>query len=289
MTRVLLIGAHGMLGGMISRVPRSQDAFEVVESTRSGSHGTLAFDADRDSIDDLVKTARCRWIVNAIGILDGGIDENDPESVARAVSVNAAFPNRLVAAAGPERRVLLVATDGVFSGQRAPFDERSPHDADGVYARSKSLGEVHSANVISMRCSIVGPEPPPARSLLGWALSQPPGASISGYTNHRWNGITTLHFAKLCAAVILTDDLTLPSLLHVVPGDSVSKAELLQLGLATYGRKDVTVVPEPAAVAIDRTLRTVYQDFGRRLWAEAGYPSPPTIAQMLQELASFDQ
>jgi len=283
------MGANGMLGRMVSRVLSSNENLEVVPTTRRGGHGTLAFDADRDSIAELLESTRCTWIVNAIGFLDRSIDEDGPDSVATAISVNATFPNRLAAAAGPGKHVILVATDGVFSGQRAPYDERSPRDADGIYARTKSLGEARSSNVLALRCSIIGTNKPPSKSLLDWALSQPPGATVAGYDNHRWNGITTLQFARLCSAVILANEPYLPGLLHVVPGDSVSKAELLQLGLAAFGRTDVTVVAEAAPVAMDRRLGTVFPEIGSRLWADAGYPVAPSIAQMVSELASLDQ
>jgi dTDP-4-dehydrorhamnose reductase len=118
-------------------------------------------------------------------------------------------------------------------------------------------------------------------------LSRPPGATISGYTNHRWNGITTLHLAKLCAGIIQSDHHQLRSLWHIVPGDSVSKAELIQKILAAFDRGDVTVKPEPAAVAVDRTLRTIHPEVNRQLWAAAGYPVPPTVAEMVEELAQF--
>ena len=229
---------------------------------------------------------RTDWIVNAIGLLDRHIDESDPDSVAAAIHVNATFPNRLAAAAGPERRVLHFATDGVFSGSNAPYDEKAPHDAVGVYARSKSLGEPRSPNCISLRCSIIGPENPPASSLLGRILSEPPGAIVAGYTNHRWNGVTTLHLARLCAAMIEGYDDPLPSVLHVVPGDAVSKAELIALCLLAFGRNDVTLEAEPSPASVDRTLRTLHPTINRQLWAAAGYAQPPTIGEMVRELAS---
>jgi len=275
-----------MLGATVSRVLASDRRFEVVAATRNGGNGALAFDAGSDSIADLLDVAGCSWIVNAIGILERHIDESDPSSVALANDINGSFPTRLATAAGDGRRVLHISSDGIFSGNRPPYDEWAPADADGVYAKSKALGEVRSANVLTLRCSIVGVEVASANSLLGWALSQPPGAHISGYTNHCWNGITTLHFAKLCAAAILAED-DLPSVLHPIPADSVSKARLLQLGLEAFGRQDVTVVEEPSPVAVDRTLCTVHPEVNRRLWAAAGYPHSPTIARMVRELASF--
>ncbi len=286
MTRVLVLGSNGMLGSMVARVLASCPALEVVLSTRRGSDGAMEFDASRDSVAELLDSAGCDWIINAIGVLDSGIDEGDPDSVARAIDTNATFPNRLAAAAGG-RRVIQISTDGVFSGRNAPYDERAPHDAASVYARSKSMGEVSSPTFLNLRCSIIGPEESPVRSLLGWALSQPPDATITGYTNQQWNGITTYHFSKLCTAVILGDQLDLPNILHVVPNDAVDKAVLLRLLLTAFGRSDVTVVAEPAAAPADRTLCTVYPEVNESLWAAAGYRRPPTIEAMVRELSAL--
>ena len=284
---MLVLGANGMLGSMIARVLAANRSLEVVVSTRRGGGDAQAFDAGRDSVAELLDSTRCHWIVNAIGILDNRIDEDDPDSTAAAVDVNAGFPHRLASAADPGQCIVNIATDGVFSGRSAPYDERAAHDASGVYARSKSLGEVRSPNTVNLRCSIIGPEEAPATSLLGWATSQPVGATITGYTNHQWNGVTTLHFAKLCEALVLGDQRGLPSTLHVVPGDSVSKAELLRLVLAAFGRGDVSVGDGRAPDPVDRTLCTIHPEINRRLWAAAGYSRPPSVSDMVNELAAF--
>lgn len=278
-----------MLGSMVDRVLSEEESLQVVRSTRSGEHDALAFDAGRDSIEELLDAVRCDWIVNAIGVLAGDIDEEDARSVATAIDVNAAFPHRLAWAAGRERRMIHVSTDGVFSGRNAPCDEGSRHDACGVYGRSKSLGEPKGPNVITLRCSIVGPEEGRPRSLLGWALSQPEGARITGYANHRWNGLTTYHLARMCQAVITADGRGLPSPLHLVPADSVSKAELLEISLSAFGRGDVTVSAAPARVPSERTLATIHPDTNRLLWEAAGYEGAPSIAQMVGELACLEE
>jgi dTDP-4-dehydrorhamnose reductase len=278
-----------MLGRMVADVLGQNPELNVTSAARRPSGGNvISFDAEHDSVEPLIVDGRHEWIINAVGVIEPRIDESDPASVARAIAVNAAFPHRLAAAARQQRaRVIQIATDGVFSGSSAPYDEAARHDADGVYARSKSLGEVRASNVVELRCSVIGPEDPPARSLLGWALSQPPGGRIPGYTNHRWNGLTTLSFAKLCEGVILERGLNLPSPLHVVPGDAVTKAELLRLAVSAFGRDDVTVGDEPAPVAVDRTLATRHPEANRRLWSAAGYSEAPRIAAMVAELASL--
>jgi dTDP-4-dehydrorhamnose reductase len=276
-----------MLGRTVSGLLGDHPRLQVTRTTR-GSPGRdeLRFDAETDSPRRLLAEAHSDWVVNAIGVIKPLIEEGDPASVAKAMAVNATFPHRLAAAAVAHgARVIQIATDGVFRGADPPYDEDAPHDSVGVYEQSKSRGEVRCRDVLQVRCSIIGPEDPPVRSLLGWVLSQPEGTQITGYADHRWNGVTTLHFAKVCAGVIL-EDLDLPSPLHLVPADVVSKAELLELALHAYGREDVTVLVERAGTAVDRTLTTRYPDANRRLWRAAGYSAPPTIARMLTELAS---
>jgi dTDP-4-dehydrorhamnose reductase len=288
MTRILVLGANGMLGSMLVRVLAGSPEFDVVGSVRSGPGRYRAFEVGRDSLDELLTSVRCDWVLNAIGVLDRHINGSDPASVASAITVNAEFPNRLAAATSGEQRVINFATDGVFSGRCGPYDERAEHDAPGVYARSKDLGEVQAAHVVNLRCSIIGPEEPPVVSLLGWALSQPPGATITGFTNHQWNGLTTFHLAKICAAVVRGEVSGLPSTLHVVPYDTVSKAELLAHSVESFGRSDVTVSAEPAAIAVDRRLGTAYPEINDRLWTAAGYARPLTIFEMVSELATLN-
>jgi dTDP-4-dehydrorhamnose reductase len=285
MTRILVLGANGMLGSMLVRVLAGHPELDIIGSTRSGQSGGCAFEVGRDSLEALLASIRCDWVLNAIGVLDRHINASDPASVASAIAVNAEFPNRLAEATREAQQVIGFATDGVFSGRRGPYDERSVQDAIGVYARSKGLGEVKAANVVNLRCSIIGPENPPAVSLLGWALSQPHGATINGFINQRWNGLTTFHLAKICAGVVLRRVTGLPATLHVVPSDAVSKAELLKHSVESFGRSDLTVIPRPSAEAVDRRLDTVYPEISAELWRAAGYERPPTVFQMVSELA----
>jgi dTDP-4-dehydrorhamnose reductase len=271
MPSVLVLGAHGMLGRAVAAELRAA-GLEVLAPARS------EFDARRD---DPAALPRADWVVNAIGLLRSRIDEADPASVRAAFEVNAEFPRRL---AETGARVVHITSDAVFSGAGgAPYDERAPHDAVDAYARSKSEGEVDAPHVVNLRCSIVGPEPPPGRSLLAWLLGQPRGARVDGYANHRWNGLTTLHLARLIRAAI--HGAPLPGVLHVVPADEVTKAELLSLLAQAFGREDLDVVPVDAPEAVDLRLTTIHPDANAALWRSAGYPEPPAIAAMVRELA----
>jgi dTDP-4-dehydrorhamnose reductase len=138
-----------------------------------------------------------------------------------------------------------------------------------------------------LRCSIIGPEPKSHVSLLDWFRRQPRDGRVNGYSNHTWNGVTTLHFARLCHAIV-THWMTPPRMQHVVPSGALSKAQLLSCFAAQYRREDLTITPTEAASVIDRTLGTVNETMNRELWQAAGYPEPPSVPQMVAELAAFD-
>jgi dTDP-4-dehydrorhamnose reductase len=164
--------------------------------------------------------------------------------------------------------------------------EDDPHDPLDVYGKTKSLGEVRAPGMHHLRCSIIGPELTSHRSLLDWFLGQPPGAKVSGFVNHGWNGVTTLHFARLSAA-IAARDLPLPPLQHLLPAAPLAKADLLEAIRSAYGRSDLAIERVSAPTAVDRTLATRSPRLSAELWQAAGYPEPPTVPEMVRELASI--
>jgi dTDP-4-dehydrorhamnose reductase len=273
-TRVLLLGVTGMLGAAVARVLADEPSLELVATDRS------RFDARAGDPRVLLQEIEPDWVVNAIGVTKPHIDPASAGSVAAALDVNARFPFALAEAARLHgARVIQIATDGVFSGESGGYREDAPHDALDVYGKSKSLGEVPAPNVINLRCSIIG-----AGSLVGWLLEQPSGARVPGYADHVWNGVTTWHFGRLCAGIV-SEQPDLPSPLHVVPADTVTKAELLELIARAFGRDDLTIEPQASPLAVDRSLATLHPDATAALWRAAGYDVPPTVAAMVDELS----
>jgi dTDP-4-dehydrorhamnose reductase len=273
-SRVLLLGVTGMLGEMVGRVLGAQASLELVATDRA------RFDARGDDPRALLEEVEPDWVVNAIGVTKPHIDPASADSVAAALDVNARFPFALAEAARLQgARVIQISTDGVFSGESGGYPEDAPHDALDVYGKSKSLGEVPAANVVNLRCSIIG-----AGSLVGWLLEQPPGARVPGYADQIWNGVTTWHFGRLCAGIV-SERPELPSPLHVVPADTVTKAELLELIARAFGRDDLAIEPQASPAAVDRSLATLHPEANAALWRAAGYDAPPTVAAMVDELS----
>lgn len=227
-----------------------------------------------------------QWVVNAIGITKPLIHDDDAAEVERALLVNSLFPHRLArAAARVSARVLQIATDCVYSGAHGNYAEDVAHDALDVYGKTKSVGEVYAAGAHHLRCSIIGPEPKERKFLLEWFRGQPRDAEVQGFLNHRWNGVTTLHFAKLCEGIIRHGP-PLPHLHHVVPADAETKADLLAALAEAYGRHDVRIRRVEASSHVDRTLRTADPGRNHELWRLAGYAEPPTIRTMLAEMSA---
>lgn len=298
--RVAVLGTSGMLGSMMLDYLCRNSSLKLIATVRSRDMLKKLparfpeadwrwLDAEQCSINDIVNVlSDAKWVVNAIGVIKPYINDDNAAQVERAVTVNALFPHRLARAAEQTGcRVLQIATDCVFSGSKGKYTEKDSHDPLDVYGKTKSLGEAYSANMYHLRCSIIGPEPKGHVSLLDWFLGQPSNAGVGGYINHQWNGVTTLHFAKLCHGVI-EHGLDLPHVQHVVSQGAVSKAELLQCFRREYRRQDITITPTEAQTVIDRTLATLNDTLNRRLWAVAGYEEPPSVPQMVAELAQFN-
>ena len=75
----------------------------------------------------------------------------------------------------------------------------------------------------------------------------------------------------------------------MLPADDVSKHELLEIFARAYGREDTTIIPTEAAQVVDRTLDTEHEAANQSLWAAAGYENPPTVEQMVEEMAGYQR
>ena len=265
---------------------------ELIATTRSGTSLVedsnvkfLKFDAATDDLDSTFSMP-IDFVVNCIGIIKPYINDSDSKQTETAFDINGAFPNRLQSWASKRgAKVIQIATDCVFSGTRGNYLEGSEHDASDVYGKSKSLGEAKGASMMHLRVSIIGPEVNRNSSLMEWVRNQPTNAEISGYSDHFWNGITSMHFAKIARGII-ENALFEPGVFHVLPQDSVTKCELVGLIAKYLGRSDIKISPTLTGANINRTLDTIYPAKNRAFWLSAGYSSPPSIEQMVSEVIS---
>lgn len=260
--KVLILGSTGMLGSMVLKYLSKKD-LEIAAPSRKEINKIHPKNYD--------------YIINCIGIIKQKLD--NPKE---AIEINSIFPYTISEKA-PNAKIIQIATDCVFSGESGFYLEDNEHDASDIYGKTKSLGEVQAKNFYNIRTSIIGPIKRKRKvSLLEWFLSQKKNATIKGYTNHFWNGITTLHFAKLCYAII-EKKRQIPNLLHFIPSGAVNKYELLQIFAKKFNRMDIKIRPTKADYC-NRILKTDNILIVNNLWRDMGYKKPPTIKEMIDEL-----
>lgn len=281
MTRVLVLGSSGMLGSMVHGYLRRNSALHVTGTTRE------VFDAEAFAAGAPQKQQLdADYVMNCIGVIKPFCKDDDAVGVRRAIAVNAVFPHKLAAAAAARgSRVIQIATDCVYSGAKGQYLETDPHDALDVYGKTKSLGEVFDKTLLNIRCSIIGPELKNRVSLLEWFLGNKAGAELKGFTHHRWNGVSTLQFAKLCERIVETPGLyerllRMSHVHHFLPNSTVDKYQLLCLMNEAFGRKMKIQPVGDVGPPIDRTLAS------RHNLLHELYPAG-TMSDALRELVAY--
>jgi dTDP-4-dehydrorhamnose reductase len=298
-TKIIILGASGMLGSMVLDVFSREKDFAVSVTFRNLKEGKeiqkkypkikiKLLDVEVASEKDIQKILGGNsWAINCIGLIKPYIHDDNARECERAIRINALYPQLLASAAQKTNtRVLQIETDCVYSGKKGNYLETDEHDALDVYGKTKSLGEVNSPNVFHLRDSIIGPEQKAHLSLMDWFLMQPKNAKVNGFSNHKWNGVTTYHFAKICIGII-KKNLKLVGMQHVTAADKPSKAEMLKLFAKYFSRNDISITPVKAPKVINRTLETNNKAQNQKIWASAGYPKPLKVSEMIKELAQY--
>lgn len=272
-SRVLVLGASGMLGNAVLRFFAGGGAHEVWGSARSSALRQLLPAAlrervvcgvDIDSNDALMRLfaqVQPNCVINCIGLVKQLAEADDPLS---AIPVNSLLPHRLARLcqiAGA--RFVHISTDCVFAGTKGMYRESDSADAQDLYGRSKYLGEVDYPNAVTLRTSIIGHELASAHGLIGWFLAQ--SGSVRGFTRAIFSGLPTVELARVIRDYVLPRP-ELRGLYHVSAAP-ISKYELLRLVAQTYGR--TTAITSDDKLLIDRSLDSAL--FRER----TGYCPPP--------------
>ena len=292
--RILILGANGMLGKMVSLYFGSLKNYSLVFSSRSDStflnenfHDSIElYDVLNDNFYDFASKVKPDVVINCIGRIKPTIDESDPISVSETININSFLPLEIQKYASDNNsRYFQIGTDCVFSGKDGNYNEKDYLDAEDLYGKSKIVGEILGVNKYVIRSSIIGPEEGSGRSLLNWFLNNE-SSEVSGFKNHLWNGVTTLNFAKVLNGLIQTNNYSF-DLQHLIPSDMVDKAQLLNL-FKTYFDKKIDINEVDATDIVNRTLNTNNNDLNKKLWLDGGYTQIPSVEDNILELANSD-
>lgn len=261
---VLVIGADGMVGGMVFNYLR--DHSNVLGTCRSASSPHYKYVANRDikSVELLLsKLSSGALVINCVAILDlGEQDDVGKTSLLESIEVNSIFPHFLAkACAAMGMRLIHISTDAVFGSNPGYFSEDEDLCPNTTYGLTKALGEVSGENVITIRCSLVGPSYSVKKGgLWNWILHAEENATIPGYTNNTWTGVTTLQFARICHKLLsqkcFFNILSVSgSLHHLCVNDQITKYDLISK-IAKRIRPDLKVKKEKSALPLNRLLNT---------------------------------
>jgi dTDP-4-dehydrorhamnose reductase len=259
MERVLILGENGMLGDAVRRYFRELPAYELVSVSERWPG---------QSFKDAVMAADADVIINCIG----KIPQRHP-SEDEYLETNVDLPAFLETL---DIRVIHPSTDCEFSGNLpvgSLYTKSSPRDAEDAYGRSKAIIseriETTFKNTKTIRTSIIGHERSSNVSLLDWFLSSE--GTVKGYTNHYWNGITTLMWAELAKDLIEAWEDS-PVLNQYGTSEVASKYAVLHIIKDIYV-KDVRIEAFDAPQTVNKCLASDIEI--------------PNLAEQLEALKSF--
>lgn len=259
-TRVLVLGATGMLGSTLFRT-LSADQNLVTFGTMRDVSTTLYFAPELHELLipnihlegemgllTAFSIAQPDIVINCIGIIKQLPNSHDH---LESLEINASLPHRLAKYCSiVGARLVHFSTDCVFSGQQGQYKEDDFSDAYDLYGRTKFLGEVDYENTLTLRTSIIGHELSSNKSLIDWFLSQT--GEIKGFKKAIFSGLPTIEVARIVRELVIPDP-ELRGLYHLSV-DPINKYDLLCLVAEVYN-KDIKIIPNEMLV-IDRSLNS---------------------------------
>jgi len=255
MQKVLIFGAQGMAGHMISNYFSTLGKYEIFETIRGEKKSENQFQLDVLSRSDILNTIEQiapDIVINCIGMLNQDAEIN-PD---KAIYVNSYFPQFLAQNALKQNYKLIhISTDCVFSGDKGGYVENAIKDGKGFYATTKGLGEVTQNNTLTFRTSIICPEiKKNGIGLFDWFLNQ--HNQVKGYITAYWTGVTTYTLAQAIDQAIEVD---LKGLYHLVNNEKISKYHLLKIIKNVYN-KDIEI-DSFEGYSVDKSLIDTRNDF----------------------------
>ena len=231
--KVIVLGANGMAGHVITIGLKTELQYEVISVARSKSivNPSVLMDvSDFASLSKLIKNTNADVIINCIGLLNEFAEKNPDQ----AILLNSYLPHFLESITkNTDTKIIHISTDCVFSGKKGAYVEKSFKDGIGYYAQSKSLGELDNSKDLTFRTSIIGPEiNNNGIGLFHWFANQ--SVTINGYTNVFWTGITTIELLNAIKTAI-SENIT--GLYHLVNDEKISKFELIELFNEIFDKK----------------------------------------------------
>lgn len=271
---IYIFGSNGMLGNYINTYLKIQKK-ECVCFTRDDLDVSSVTYEKLELLFSAYKIKENDVIINCIGIIPQSKNINDTSS-RNYFLINSLFPNMLSTFAYTRNlNFIHITTDCVFSGSKGNYTELDDHDETNNYGVSKSLGELGYKSTI-IRTSIIGEELKNKYSLLEW-VKKHNNTSLSGYTNHYWNGVTCLQLSKIINKMI-DENIWWVGVRHIYSPTSVTKYDLVGMINNTYNLNNRVDMLE-TETTVNKTLNSIYDVNGKF--------DIPELKLQIEELKTF--
>jgi len=196
---IIVLGHNGMLGNMACKYFKTKGFNVIIFNEMFCVEKRMKFISFLHKYPNAI-------IINCIALLS--IKEYE---LNKMLEVNVMLP-LLIATQKLENQILIHAsTDCVFDGKKNDFyavsEKTNAFETD--YCWTKRMAEEAlqgKKNTKILRTSIIGFNIEGNNSLLSWFLSNKKKSEIHGFTNHLWNGITTLEWCKEAEKIGIEND-----------------------------------------------------------------------------------
>ena len=272
MKKVIIFGANGMAGHMISTVLKGKGTYKIIDvcHTKKLDHNSIILDVRViKRVNSLIEQEQPNLLINCIGLLTEKAKKDPPA----AIYINSFFPRYLEDyCKNIETKIIHLSTDCVFSGKEGQYTEDSVKDGKDIYGQTKSLGEIINRKDLTIRTSIIGPElKDDGVGLFHWLMKQQ--GEILGFSNVIWTGLTTLQLAQSLDRMIAAN---VTGLYQLVPSHSVTKYQLLNI-IKQIFNKDIVIKKEDNPLS-DKSLLNTRTDYQARI---------PDYQEMIVQLYQF--
>lgn len=269
--QIIILGSSGMLGKYLFKYFNSK-GYSVVGINRDVIDASKMTELRlRAILESDLKISSNDVIINCMGTIKPRVDALGDLN---AIQVNSVFP-RVLANVCENLGIKLIhpTTDCVYTGSKGSYNENDKYDVSDVYGMSKAMGEPNNCTVI--RTSIIGEEVGQGRSLVEWVKSSA-NKTVNGFTNHYWNGVTCLQFAKICEEII-NNNLFWDGIKHI-HSNTLNKLELVQT-LSSIYNLNITVTPMETEFMCDRSMSTIHDTLD--------YIKVPSLEEQIKEMKEF--
>jgi dTDP-4-dehydrorhamnose reductase len=272
--RIFVLGTSGMLGRYVWKYLTSK-GYTVIQVNRDVLNASNMTEEKLRAIFEVVLHVKSGDVViNCIGTIKPRVDSLGDLN---AIIVNSVFP-RILANVCETLGVNMIhpTTDCVYTGAKGSYNETDKYDVNDVYGMSKALGEPNNCTVI--RTSIIGEEVGQTRSLVEWVKSMK-DSEVFGFTNHYWNGVTCLQFAKICDGIITVDGFW-KGIKHL-HSNVLDKKQLVETISEVYDL-NIKVNPKETPLSCDRSLSTINHENLKAF-------NIPTLMEQIKEMKEFSK